>query len=380
MANQLSITNVITVSVAQAPAGLVPYNTSNLALFTREEYDPETFGDAGYKVYTSPSDVATDFGTDSVTYKMALAVFSQQPNILAGGGKLVIIPFLSSEELAVDAINRTKDLVQYFGVMQAEIDSQTYTLQAAAVIQTLNKIYFQVFRDPIEIAPDTGTIALIAAAGYTHTRGLYYEADNDTDALLMQAAYAGRALSVDFNASLTTITMNLKSLIGIEPDPGINQTRQDQATDCGADTYPSIEGVAKVLCSGANKFFDQVYNEQWFVGALRVAGFNILAQTSTKLPQTESGMTSFKGAFRKVCEQAVRNGYLAPGSWTLPDTFGVQADFYSNIENVGYYIYSSPISQQLPAVRETRVAPTVQIAAKEAGAIHKGNVLVTINA
>jgi hypothetical protein len=374
---QLAISNVVTVSVSQAPAGLGAFNTSNLALFTREVYDPETFGDLAYKIYTGPSDVATDFGTDSDTYKMAVAVFSQKPNILAGNGKLVIIPFTSAEELT-DAIERTKSLVQYYGIMQAEIDSQSYTLAAAATIQALNKMGFFVSRDNLDIAPD-GTFDLFRQSGYTQSRGLYYGTDTDTKALVLQAGYASRALSVNFDGSNTTITMNLKDIIGSVADPTMTQTFQDQCTACGADTYPSIQGIAKVLSAGANRFFDQVYNQGWFVGALEVAIFNFLAQSSTKVPQTEAGMTAFKGAIRKVCNQAVTNGYVAPGTWNSPDTFGNLEDFLANVLQQGFYIYSQPIAQQSQAAREAREAPLAQVALKEAGAIQHADILVYIN-
>lgn len=374
---QLPISYVVTVSVSQAPAGLGEFNTSNLALFTREVYDPTSFGDLGYKLYSSPSEVATDFGTDSDTYAMALAVFSQQPNILAGGGKLVIIPFTSAEELGA-AITRTQDLVQYFGVMQAEIDSQSLTLTAALTIQSLNKMGFFVSRDILDIAPD-GTFDLMRQASYHKSRGLFYLADNDADCLVMQAAYASRALSVDFDGSLTTITMNLKDLVGVVADDNMTETYQDQCDTCGADTYPSIMGVPKVLSSGANRFFDQVYNEGWLVGALEVAIFNFLAQSRTKVPQTEQGMTALKGAIRRVCRQAVTNGYCAPGEWNSPDTFGNLVDFLENVRQTGFYIYSLPIALQSQAAREAREAPLCQVAIKEAGAIQKSSVLVYIN-
>lgn len=379
-ANQLELTNVINISVSQAPAGIGAFNTSNLGLFTRDAYNAGTFGALGYKIYLEPTSVGVDFGTASDTYKMALKVFSQKPNILAGGGALVVIPFMPGNEELGAAIARTKDLVQYFGVMQAEIDSQAYTLTAAAVVQALNKIAFFVSRDPLDIAPDTGTFDIFRTSGYTQSRGLYYGAADDSTALQMQAAYASRALSVDFSGSNTTMTMNLKDLAGINADPTMTQTYQDQCVACGADTYVSLQGVSKVLCQGANRFFDQVYNQAWFVGALQVAGFNFLAQASTKIPQTEDGMTSLKGAYRKVCQQAVVNQYSAPGEWDLPNTFGVLADFLANISQRGYYIYSAPVSQQLPVDRDARKAPLIQIALKEAGAIQSSSVLVNINA
>lgn len=376
MTQELSISNVVTVSVADTPTGLSEFNTSNLALFTDETPDP-VFDD-GYKIYLEPLEVGEDFGTDSLTYEMALAVFSQQPNILAGGGYLVVLTLEASETLAA-AITRTATDVQYFGLMANTIQSESDMLAAAAVVQALNKVAFFVQRNPATIA-DGGALDLLTTGSFSKSRGLYYGADNDDDAIVMQAAYAGRALSVDFNGSNTVITMNLKDLATIQPDPSLTQTQYNLAEDAGADVYPSIQGVAKVISNGANSYFDQVYNLGWLVGALQVAGFNYLAQAATKVPQTETGMDGLKGAYRGVCKQAVTNGYCAPGTWNSPITFGVQADFLANIEQFGYYIYATPIAQQAQAAREGRQAPLVQIAIKEAGAIHKSSVVIYVNA
>lgn len=472
---QLSISNVINISVSQAGVGLGEYNTSNLALFTQEQ-PGNSFGTDGFKIYKEPTSVGEDFGTASVTYQQAIAVFSQSPNILANGGYLVIfsltvatqhiaasgtpasgvfklnyggnasadinwndtasqiqvkvraIPGLegivitgsiaaglnakffgqygvqalmtvtantlaTSAPVAVTltvttttpgetlaaAITATLDQVQYFGIMAAAVIPQVDMLAAAAVVQAENKMAFFVQNDGATVEVG-GALDLLRSGGFNKSRGLYYGSDLNVDALLMQAAYAGRGLSVNFSGSNTTITMHLKDLITIQPDPSMNQTLLQKCLAAGADTYVSIQGVAKVFCSGANKFFDQVYNLGWFVGGLQIAGFNLFAQTSTKIPQTEGGMDQLKGAYRKVCQQAITNQYGAPGTWTRPETFGNQQDFFANISQIGFYIYSAPISQQLPTDRADRKAPLCQIALKEAGAMQESDVLVYINA
>jgi hypothetical protein len=376
---QLDISNVITVSVSQAGAGAGQYNTSNIALFTRDAHQL-SFGSDGYKIYKSPGDVATDFGTSSATYKMAVQVFSQKPNILAGNGYLVIIPMLTvpSAETLDSAITRTAGLVQYFGVMMSEVASQVDMLAAAAVIQTLNKMAFFVSFTATDV-DSGGMLDLLRTGSFSQSRGLLY-IGTLTLALQFMASYASRALSTDFSGSDTTQNIHLKDLVGVLPDPAMTQTILTKCLTAGVDTYISIQGVSKVMASGANKFFDQVYNLQWFAGALQIAAFNVLAQTSTKIPQTESGMDAYKSAIRQVCKQAVNNQYAAPGVWTDPTTFGVQADFLDNISQKGYYIYSIPVSQQLAADRAARKAPLVQVALKEAGAIDTGNILVSVNA
>ena len=376
---ELELSNIVNISVSQTPAGIGSLNTSNLALFTlAQPINP--FAD-GYKIYLSPSEVATDFGSGSTVYGQAVKVFSQQPNILANNGYLVIIPMIisPSTETLEDAINRTKDLVQYFGIIASYIVQGSELTAAAGLVQTLNKILFICDKDSASLDAN-GKFDLIRQAGLSQTRCLFYGSVTDTSAIYMMSAYAGRALSTNFSGSNTTQTMQLKDLIGILPDSSMTQTLYEKAQDCGADVYASIQGVAKVMTSGANQFFDQVYNLQWFILSLQVAGFNFLAQSSTKVPQTENGISALKSAYRAVCEQAVTNQYCAPGAWNSPTTFGNQSDFLANISQRGYYIYSIPVAQQSAVDRADRKAPLIQLALKEAGAVHSSNVIVNVNA
>lgn len=379
---EISLSNVINISVSQAQLGLNNYNTSNLMLFSTDT-PGGGFPVAGYQLYLDPSDVATDFGTGSITYQMALAVFSQQPNILANGGYLAIAPFLMSETFA-QALVRTQGLISYFGAMSTQIESQAHMLAAAAVMQASLGLAFFAQHTTADIAPG-GSLDLLRSGDFTQSRGLYYGSTTGSgysadSPLLYQAAYAGRALSTVFLGSNTTQTMHLKALSTIQPDLSLTQTLLNEAIAAGADTYPSLQGVPAVFTSGANNYFDNVYNQEWFVGALQISGFNYLLQASTKVPQTEQGMTGLKAAYGSVCEQAVSNQYVAPGQWNSPTTFGNQADFYANLSQKGYYIYSQPIAQQSQAARSSRAAPLVQIAVKLAGAIQSSNVIVYVNA
>jgi hypothetical protein len=192
-------------------------------------------------------------------------------------------------------------------------------------------------------------------------------------------AYAGRGMSTNFSAINVASTMHLKNLAGVSSDSGMNQTLLNAAKAVGADVYVNIAGQACVMSFGANEFYDDVYNLDWLVGALEVAGFNYLRQTGTKIPQTEQGMDGLKAAYRRVCSQAVSNGFIAPGSWTGSDTFGDPEDFKRNITDFGFYIYSQPVALQPVADRNAREAPVVQIAIKFAGAIHSTDVIVNVN-
>jgi hypothetical protein len=370
----IDITNVISVSVQIPPAGLAPYSENNLVCFTKDT--PVTPLSGSYAVYASPSDVADQWGTGSAVYQAAVSVFSQSPNILTGGGLFIVIPMLNLETLD-DAIVRAKALV-YFGGF-----SYTYSLasgeasDAAAVAESERKLFFLTSTDSADLLGPSGLFYEIQQAKLIHTRCLFHSASGQV--AKMRWAYAGRGMSVNFAASNTTLTMQLKQLTGVTADDGLTQTILTNAKAVGADVYANIAGRASVLSYGANSFFDDVYNLDWFVGALQVAGFNYLATTSTKIPQTELGMDGLKGALRQVCAQGVANQFIAPGTWTSPDTFGNPEDFKRNISDFGYYIYSSPVATQSPADRAARKSPPIQLGIKYAGAIHTSDVIVYIN-
>ena len=388
MAN-LSLNNIFTVSVSANQIGFGQFNTSNLALFTHDTVGSgpnvsPTLATKGYAIYLSPTQAGIDFGTGSATYAMVNAIFAQQPNILAGGGYLVVIPFTGSGETLAVAITRTQGLVQYFGVMAAQLETQVDMLAAAAVIQALPLIGFFVSSTAADVA-SSGMLDLLRSGNFNQSRGLYFNDGTAQDTLNFMASYASAAMSVNFNGSNTTKTMHLKTLQAQMPDSTMTQTLLGQCQSAGVDCYPCFgqtlasTPVGKVFTSGTNTFFDDIYNLLWFVTSLQLASVNVLAQTANKIPQTEDGMLNLKQAERLVCKQAVANQFVAPGTWTNPTTFGNQADFLNNIAQVGYYIYSSPIALQSPVARAARQSPLVQIALKYSGAIHSGNIVVNVN-
>jgi hypothetical protein len=332
-----------------------------------------------YAVYSSPSEVAAQWGSTSLTYKAALAVFSQSPNIISGGGLFIVVPMKTTPttETLDDAIIRAMTLFYFGGCSYAFTLSGTEAIDSAAVCESSNKLFFISSSTQADLVGPSGIFYQIKDQGLVHARTLYH---TDSDELNdFRWGYAGRALSTNFSGVSTASTMNLKTLIGVASDTDLTQTQLTAAAAVGADVYVNIAGQSCVLSHGANSFFDDVYNLDWIIGALEVAGFNFLRQTGTKIAQTEKGMDGLKGAYRQVLTQAVGNGFLAAGEWTGADTFGKPEDFKRNIKDFGFFIYSLPISEQSVADREDRKAPLVQVALKYAGAIHSSSIIVNFN-
>lgn len=276
-------------------------------------------------------------------------------------------------ERVKDAVLRTTGSVPYFGIVLNEKQTDALLTELAGTVQSLDKMLFVGSNLLADIA---GIFTTITNSGYSHTRCMYYSIA-EADALDFAAGYASRLMSINFDAANTALTMHLKDIVGLVADTGVSQTVLDSAKAAGVDVYADI-GIPKVLTSGVNLYSDQIYTRLALKLRLQIAGFNYLAQTTTKIPQTETGMDGLKGAYRSVLALFVAAGVYAPGTWNSSTRFGDPADHDRNIEEFGFFIYSIPIAQQLQTQREARIAPLVQIAAKEAGAIHSSDVTVLV--
>lgn len=492
--SEVSLSNVINVSVATPPTGLADYKVNNIAIFTAET--PVTSLPDVYEVYKDAASVATRWGSASEMALQANAIFAQSPNILSGNGSLIGIPLLdllasagtfttaditanidnfagvtdgefqinidgaglvsvtglsfgatptltsiasvidtgltgasaaisgntivitsgttgasssivmsaglagtdittstyldittgttvagaaAGKETVGQAIIRTKSLIFYVGILATQsLDTEMAALALANQVQAYDdKIIFYPSSDTTQL--DSGSLFdQIRSATDTQTRCLLYTSSAQ-NARLFAAAYASRGMSVNFNAANTTNTMHLKTLATIIGDTGITDTLLSLAITKGVDTYVVIESVAKVFSTGGNEFFDNVFNLIWFVAQIKIIGFNSLATTPTKIPQTDPGMEIIKGAYRAVCLAAVNNRFVGPGTWTAETPFGDPEDFNRNIEEVGYYVFADSVNSQSAASREAREAPIVQIGIKFQGAIHSSNVIVYVN-
>ena len=335
--------------------------------------------------------VTGSIASQAVTIQM-WGVYGETPssftftnNTLQTGGSVAVTitsAVQTQGESLVDCLNRTQSQTAYAGVIPNERYSVigTTDFNAAATAWQATNILLGIVGNTDALNQTSGDFYKNSQAGNTHTRCLSYFETNSNDDLLYLAGYFSLLLSVNYTGNNTTITMNLKNLAGVPVDdliaPGTNLTN---ASAAGSDVYISIMGVPCVISYGANLFADQATNRLWLQGAVQTAWFNAAQQASTKIPQTEAGMNVFKNAVKQVLAQGVNNGYLAPGTWTLPNTFGNVTNFYNNIAQFGYYVYTTPIAQQSQANRANRIAPLMQVAVKEAGAVQTGSVIINVN-
>ena len=213
----------------------------------------------------------------------------------------------------------------------------------------------------------------VKLAGQNNFRCLLSKAGNRK----LAVTYMARAHTVNFAGNNTAITMNLKTLpVAAE---AYTATEIASAYTVGLDLYTTIKDVSVVLTSPANNFVDNVYNLLAFIDNVQTNSFNLLSVTPTKVPQTTPGIDLIEDDIEKTCAQFVRAGVFAPGTWTLTDFFGDRTQFLDSILATGFYVLAGDLADQTTAARQERKSPVIQVAIKDAGAVHKESIIIFNN-
>lgn len=191
-------------------------------------------------------------------------------------------------------------------------------------------------------------------------------------------SFMGRAFSVNFSANRSTITMMYKQEPGVVAE-FLTESQASLLKERRCNVFVNYVNDTAIIQYGVmagDAYFDEIHGLSWFKDALQNAEYNLLYQSKTKIPQTDAGQNQLIAQAAAVCDEAVNNGLVAPGTWNA-DGFGQlqRGDFLKS----GYYIYSPPMALQEQSQREARIAPPIQIALKLAGAIQELDIIVDVN-
>lgn len=192
------------------------------------------------------------------------------------------------------------------------------------------------------------------------------------------ASIFGRAFTVNFSGSNTTLTIKFKQEPGISAE---NLTESQAATllakNCNA--FVSYQNGTAIVQEGVMSngyFFDEVHGTDWLQNDVQTAVFNLLYTSTTKIPQTDAGINRIVATVESRLAQGVVNGLIGAGVWTA-DGFGAlnSGDTLSK----GFYVYAAPLATQSASDRSARKAPLIQCAIKLAGAVHSASVIINVN-
>ncbi|EJL8814619.1 DUF3383 domain-containing protein [Salmonella enterica] len=334
------------------------------------------------RLYSSKEDIGSDFGVDSPEYEAATVYFSQSPRpkevYVGRWAKTLATGEAGAAEKLMDAVNAVMGYTNWYGLGIADkediADDDWLKVAAAVEASGVSRILAITTSDPATVdATSTGDLAYkLKAAKYGRTF-VQYSSSNKYAAL---SAF-GRAFTVNFNGSNTTITLKFKQEPGITYETlTTDQAAALDAKKCNVFVY--YQNDTAILQQGvmsSGDFFDERHGLDWLQNYVQTNLYNLLYTSTTKVPQTDAGVTRLLSNVEQSMDQSVTNGLVAAGVWN-GGPIG-QLDSGDTLTK-GYYVYAQPISEQAQADREARKAPVIQVACKLAGAVHFADVQINV--
>src|ERR1035437_182269 len=149
----LPLSTVVSVSISSAPVLPQVPNINTMAIITQDLVPGGWVGGQAFAIYFTLAAVGVDFGVTSNTYALAQGFFAQNPNPLAAGGYLVVIPRLQSPglETVVNCLTRAQPLVYFFGFVidqEITISDPTTFAAIAAYAQASSIMWFYTSSNP----------------------------------------------------------------------------------------------------------------------------------------------------------------------------------------------------------------------------------------
>ncbi|EMF1614084.1 DUF3383 family protein [Escherichia coli] len=381
MAKGLPLNRVTNVTVTLSARAAQGRNFGSMLILGNSTVIPIT---ERLRLYSDPADIGDDFGVDSEEYKAAVVWFSQSPRPTQLYVGRWVDSLTSAEsgptETLLQAVNALLDYNSWYGLHLAvpvadyPDDADLISVSAAIESATVSRILAITSSeaDILSSAVETDLATKLKAAKYSRTYIQY----SSTSPYAALSAF-GRAFTVNFTGSNTTITLKFKQLPGITYETiGTSQANALEAKNCNVYVYYENDTAILeqgVMCNG--DFFDERHGLDWLQNAVQTADYNTLYTSTTKIPQTDAGTTTRIANIEKVLDVADKNGLFAPGIWTGGPMGQLGT---GDTLTKGYYTWADTVDNQLQTDREARKGVPIQVAAKLSGAVHYGDVAITV--
>ena len=375
-------TKIIRINTRITPQGLSTANFGSAMLIVpmSDAKQGDSLKDK-YKTYDDLQAVATDFSETSEAYKAAAVWLGGTP--ACSGLKIWV---RNSEDESWEAtLNKIRNLVWWYWTF---VTSATY--EQAQDVKDIAKwceenasmfVNCQTGEGATKIRNELAEDDIASALtklGYRHACTASHASD----------AYSGIYLAkhfarVNYNAQRSTITGEFKKSSGLaaeELTASEYAAMEQAAKKCLFYTAIDLQGSVDAgrwkntyTHSSYGEWIDDVVNLDAFVNALTVGMYNLIANQTTKLPQTTVGQAMVIGAARAVCEQYISNGFLGERNYTDPDD---AQEKYTR----GYEILTKPedILSLTDSERNNRLCAPLRVRIFRAGAIHAVDIDVDV--
>lgn len=360
----------------------------------------------------SSEDIASlDFSSDTTMVEIAATIQTAVQAIGSGGftaatvthdgtrfyinsgttGISSSISFLTAATSGTD-ISSLLQMRQGEGTKTSGIDAETITASLNA-IQNLDTDWYGLLftkevRDLVQI---NGEEAVEAASDWCEARvKVFFNSTNDLDVLdsvttndiatilkdkgqrrtittyssypdqYPSASVAGRAFTVNFGNTNSTITLKFKQLPTVTVE---NLTQSEKAVLDSKNANALIQvGSLDIFAESymANgTFFDEVHGLDWLENAIQTNVYGYLATRTTKVPYNDKGVAALEQQVINALDEAVNNGLLSAGET-------IDGEFLPN----GYRTSTIPVAQVNQSDKEARFYGGLSFVALGAGAIH----------
>ncbi|MCG4261370.1 DUF3383 domain-containing protein [Acetobacter senegalensis] len=332
--------------------------------------------DEGCVLYTSLDEMTTaGFTTAAPEYKAATLFFGQSPQpstLYVARIDTTVTPKVADRVAALAAASG-----DWYGVAlaMATMPANADVVSLAQVVEALSpsRTFWATTQEAEALQSDSTTdlAAMLNAASLSRTWCQY----SSTTPYASVSAFA-RIATVDYSGQNTTLTLKFKTEPGVTSET-LTSAQYKVLAGKKCNAFALLNNGESIIQEGYmsdGTWADTRIGVDSFQNGLQTAGFNLL-YGSTKIPQTDAGMTTLKATYDNVAQAYVTNGLFAPGVWTGPEIGALKT---GDTVPDGYYIYKPTVASQSAADRAARKAVTMQIAAKLAGAVHSSNVLVNV--
>ncbi len=210
----------------------------------------------------------------------------------------------------------------------------TSTLEIAQWAEAAKKIFCNTSNNLAVLSSviDTDTISQCKGATLRYTLSTFSKSRKQYPS----AAVFGRAAAVNFSGISTTITLNLKQIPTITAEdltPGEFAVLRSKNGSAVVSIGKSVNAYSDSrMASGS--WLDTTHGLLWLENRCEVDMFNLLYQSATKVPYTQSGINTATATLERSLQAAVRNGLAAsgflPDGTFLPEGFVVRAVSLAN--------------------------------------------------
>jgi len=379
MTQSRSLDNIVDINVEVSPLAAAR-STFNQALFigTTSGIVDAT---ERLRVYEDSDSMLTDGYVDTdPEYIAAQIYFSQSP-----APDKLWIGFQDSGESCVEALTacRQKNPEWYIAVCLGAVYADH--VECAQYIESCNPASLYGFT-----TSDAECISSVAASppdifsylkslSYSRTFGQYATTQSAVypDNIYAICAIIGYACGQNSGLANSAFTLKFKREVGIAVEPlTVSEITALEGKNGNCylyyANYYTIFEQGK-MCDGT--FFDEKINLDMLVNNLQLTIMDLLYQ-NPKVPQTDAGITQLIHACNEACDEAVRIGFLGPGTWTGVNVLNLSTD---DMLPKGYLVQAEALSTQSQADREARKSVPIYICIKEAGAIHSLVIGVYVN-